>query len=131
MCEVCLYAVCFFVCDMENVKVCMCVCRMCAVCVCIVCVVCLCMCRVCKRDTEAHGQDVLECLEHVRKPGWVLKLTCLLGETMTLSGCPLWAVVWTNLSYSGTAQAPTHLCPPSPERRVACAFKRRKLPVPY
>lgn len=58
------------------------------VCLCVQCVFVLCVqyayvcvgCARRKRDTEAQGQGVLECLGHVRKPGLVLELLAFLGK---------------------------------------------------
>ena len=43
-----------------------------------------------KRDTEAHGQGELECSGRVTKPGLVLTLPCLLGESRAINGDPFW-----------------------------------------
>lgn len=80
-----------------------------SVCVQSVCGVCLyCVCSMhmyvcggagmrCKRDIGAHNHGVLEYSGYVRKPGLVLKLPCLSGEsrsiTVILSECSLWAIV--------------------------------------
>ena len=43
-----------------------------------------------KRDTEAHGQGELECSGHVSKPGLILTLPCLFGESRATNGNPFW-----------------------------------------
>ena len=54
-----------------------------------------------KRDAEAHGQGELECSGHVTKPGLVLTLPCLFGESRAINGDPFWSALSTAVWVKG------------------------------
>lgn len=71
------------------VGVCAGVCVQCLHCVCSLSTYVWSVCKY-KRDTETHGQGELECSGHVPKPGLVLTLPCLFGESRAINSDPFW-----------------------------------------